>query len=83
MNGSVKRRHSYPHLGNPQDFAMSNPSAADLHAIPPQSIEGLNPEATSYRLDRGTGSNNSEIARYSTSDFNKDLENIQSEIDEP
>ena len=62
---------------------MSNPSATDLQRIPPQSIEGLDPEATSYRLDRGTGSNNSEIARYSTSDFYKDLENIQSEIYEP
>lgn len=80
MDDSIQRRHSYPRMENSQELEMSNPSAINLHEIHPENIEGLNPEATSYRLDRGTGSNNSEIVRYSTSDFNKDLENIQSRI---
>lgn len=83
MDDTVPRRHSYPRIDTLQDFDLTNPSAIDLHEIHPDGIEGLNPETTSYRLDRGAGSNDGEVARPSLSDFNKDLDNIQSRMSEP
>ena len=83
MDDLVPRRHSYPRIENTQNPSLYDSSAIDLHEIPRESIERVHSEITSYPLDGRAGPSNSELLRYSTSDFYRDVDDIQSKINKP
>ena len=81
MDDLVPRRHSYPRIENTQNPTVYDASAIDLHEITRESIEQVHPEITAYPLDRGAGPSNRELVQYSTFDFYRDVDIIQSKID--
>lgn len=82
MDDLIHRRNSYPQIENLQNSSVYDPSAIDLPEITRGNSDRLVPRITFDHSDRGVDPKNSEPIRYSTSDFNKDLDDIQSNIDE-
>lgn len=74
MDDPVHRRRSYPHTEKPPNSSGYDPSAVDLDEFARGRGAGLAPEVTSYHLGHGVDLNHVEPARYSTSDFNKDVD---------
>ena len=78
MDDLVHRRHSYPRIETPLSFRVNDPSAIELPQITRTSSDRLVSGVSFYQVTGGIDSENHEPPRYSTSDFNKDVDDIQS-----